>query len=155
MTESDQTLERMSITHALEYYKNHCEFSGYSVEEEEDKFTIFCRHPTRYPLRLILLEQSAGVLAQSVYAFPERFQNDLIPIYMYANELKRLFLFLKVHIDTHENEPPILVLHSVLEEEYSRQNFAIFLDNIECDMKKFHSYPKTIDIWSTESGYNL
>lgn len=155
MPESDKTLEGMSIAHALEYYKNHCEFSGYSIEEEEDEFTIFCRHPRRYPLRLIFLGKNAGVLSQSVYAFPERFQNDLIPIYTYADELNHLFLFTKVHIDTHKNEPPIIVLNSVLEGEYNRQKFAIFLDNIEWDMRKFHSYPKTIDMWSTESEYSF
>lgn len=99
--------------------------------------------------------QNTGVLAQFVYVFPERFQNDLIPLYMYANELNRLLLFMKVHIDTHENEPPIVVLNSVLEGKYSRKNFAIFWDNIDYDMRKFHSYPKTRDMWRTESECNV
>ncbi|BAY48929.1 hypothetical protein SAMD00079811_65580 [Scytonema sp. HK-05] len=136
----------MSITHALEYYKNHCEFLGYSVEEE-DQFSIVCRHPRRDLLQLILLKQNIGVMAQIIYAFPKRFYNDLIPLYMYVNELNSIFLFVKAHICSFEDSPPIIVLTSVLEGEYSRQSFAIFLDNIDYDMKKFHSYPKTPDMW--------
>lgn len=150
----NEIFEEISTTHALEYYKNHCEFLGYSVEEE-DEFSIACHHPRKDLLRLILLKQNAGVLAQIGYSLPERFQNDLISLYMYANELNRLLLFMKVHIDSNENEPPIVILSSVLEGEYSRKNFAIFLDNIYYDMSKFYSYPKTRDMWRTESEYNV
>lgn len=143
MTESDEIFEEISTTHALEYYKNHCEFSGYSVEKE-DELSIFCRHSRRDNLRLILLEQGAGVLAQIAYSLPERSQNNLIPLYIYANELNRLFLFMKIYINTHENKPTIVILNSVLEGEYSRKNFTIFLDNIDCDMRQFYSHPKTL-----------
>jgi hypothetical protein len=149
MAEADKTLEELSTTHALEYYKNHCEFLGYSVEEE-DEFSITCRHPRKDFLRLILLDKNTGVMAQIVYAFPERFQNNFIPLYMYANELNRYLLFTKTYINIYENKPHIIVLNSVLEGEYSRQNFAIFMDNIGHDMIKFHSYPKTHDIWLTQ-----
>lgn len=147
MAQPERKLEKMSITHALEYYKNHCEFLGYSVEEE-DEFCIVCRHARRDLLQLILLKQNIGVMAQIIYAFPKRFYNDLIPLYMYVNELNSIFLFVKAHISAFEDSPPIIVLTSVLEGEYSRQSFAIFLDNIDYDMKKFHSYPKTDDMWS-------
>lgn len=149
MAGSDQTWEEISTTHALEYYKNHCEFLGYSVEEE-DEFSIACRHPRRDSLRLIFLEQNTSVIAQIVYVFPEKFQNDFIPLYMYANELNRYFFFMKANIITYENKPPIISLNSVLAGNYSKQNFAIFMDNIEHDMAKFHSYPKTRDMWRTE-----
>ena len=149
MAKADETLEGISITHALEYYKNHCEFLGYSVEEEDD-FSIACHHPRRDALRLILLKQNTSVMAQIVYVFPEKFQNDLIPLYMYANELNRFLVCIKAYIVTNENKPPIIALTSVLEGEYSRKNFAIFMDNIDYDMTKFNSYPKTHDMWRNE-----
>lgn len=150
MTELNKTLEGISTTHALEYYKNHCEFLGYSVEEE-DESSIDCRHTRRDFLKLFLLEQNASVVAQIVYVFPKRFQNDLIPLYMYANELNGSLFFIKAFISTQENQPPIILLRAVFEGEYNRQRFAIFLDNIDCDMRKFHSYPKTHDMWRTQS----
>lgn len=149
MAKADETLEGISTTHALEYYKNHCEFLGYSVEEEDD-FSIACHHPRRDDLRLILLKQNTSVMAQIVYVFPEKFQNDLIPLYMYANELNRFLVCIKAYIVTNENKPPIIALNSVLAGEYSRKNFAIFMDNIDYDMTKFHSYPKTHDMWCSE-----
>ena len=66
---------------------------------------------------------------------------------MYANELNSIFIFIKACIRTVENKAPYVVLNSVLAGEYSRQSFAVFLDNIDYDMNKFHSYPKTRDIW--------
>ena len=151
MAEADKTLEGMPTTHALEYYKNHCEFLGYSVEEL-DEFSISCRHSRRDYIILILLDRNAGVMAQIVYVFPEKFQNDLSPLYMYANELNRSFLFIKAYISTRENKPPIIILNSVHEGEYSRQSFANFIDNIEYDMSSFHSYPKTRDIWHSQDN---
>lgn len=149
----DKTFEKIPTTHALEHYKNHCEFSGYSVEET-DEFSIFCRHSRKDFFTLILLGQNVGVLAQIMYVTPERFQDNLIPLYVYANELNSLFSFMKIYIHKYENELPIMILNSVLEGEYSRKNFAIFLDNIDCDMRKFHSYTKTHDMWRTESECN-
>lgn len=149
MAKADETLKGISTTHALEYYKNHCEFLGYSVEEE-DEFSIACHHPRKDSVRLILLKQNTSVIAQIIYVFPEMFQNDLIPLYMYANELNRFLLFIKTYIITYENKPPIIALNSVLAGEYSRKNFAIFMDNIDYDMTKFHSYPKTQDMWRNE-----
>lgn len=46
-----------------------------------------------------------------------------------------------------EERKPYVIFTSVLEGEYSRKNFAIFLENIYEDMGKFSSYPKTRDIW--------
>ena len=149
MDRSDKSLEEITTTHALEYYINHLEFLGYSVDES-DEFSIACNHPRRDFIRLLLLDSHAGVMAQIVYALPDKFQNDLIPLYMYANELNRSFLFMKAYIISHDSKPPIIILNSVLEGEYSRQNFAIFMDNIEQDMRKFHSYPKTQELWRSD-----
>ncbi|MEH1842909.1 MAG: DNA mismatch repair protein [Nostoc sp.] len=145
--EPKRKLEDMPITHALEYYKNHCEFLGYSIEEEGE-FCIVCHHPRKDLLKLILLKQNVGVMAQIIYSLPAKFYNDLIPLYMYVNELNSIFIFVKAYIRVFEDNSPIIVLTSVLEGEYSRHSFAIFLDNIDYDMRKFHSYPKTLDIWS-------
>ncbi len=57
---------------------------------------------------------------------------------------------MKAYISTSEKKPPIIVLTSVLEGEYSRKNFAIFMDNLDQDMTKFHSYPKTRDLWRNQ-----
>lgn len=62
---------------------------------------------------------------------------------------------MKAFISTHENKPPLIILNLVLEGEYSRKNFAIFLDNIDYEMTKFHSYPKTRDLWQAQSEYDL
>ncbi len=149
MAEADKTLAGISTTHILEYYKNHCEFLGYSVEVL-DEFCIACRHLRKDCLRLFSLEKSAGVMAQIVYAFPEKFSRDLIPLYMYVNELNSYFLFMKAHIVTSENNSPIIILNSVLEGEYSRQSFANFMDNIDYEMTQFKSYPKTRDMWRNQ-----
>mgnify|MGYP002777119335 CR=1 FL=1 len=146
----EEQLAGLKTAHALEHYKNHLEFLGYSIEEVNE-FSIFCRHTRRDSLRLFLLNRGAGVLAQMMFTFPERFKNDLIPLYMYANELNSIFLFTKAFIRTFDDGTPALVLSSVLEGDYSRQNFAVFLDNIEDDMKQFNAYPKTGAIWSTQS----
>lgn len=149
MAEADKTLDEMPTTHFLEYYKNHCEFLGYSVEVV-DEFCIACRHPRRDSLRLFSLNNYAGIMAQIVYVFPEKFQNDLLTLYMYVNELNSYFLFMKAYISTSENNLPIIILNSVLEGGYSRQSFAIFMDNIDYEMTNFKSYPKTRDMWRNQ-----
>lgn len=150
MARADKSLEEMPTTHVLEYYKNHCEFLGYSVEVV-DEFSIACRHPRKDFIQLFSLEKSAGVMAQIVYAFPKKFKNDLLTLYMYVNELNSYFLFMKAYISTDENQPPIIILNSVLKGEYSRQSFAIFMDNLDYEMTNFNSYPKTRDIWRNQS----
>lgn len=62
MAEADKTLEGIATIHALDYYKNHCEFLGYSVEES-DEFIIDCYHPRKDFFRLILLEQNTSIMA--------------------------------------------------------------------------------------------
>ena len=65
-------------------------------------------------------------MAQIVYAFPERFQTDLIPLYMYANELNRSLFFMKAVISIHENHPPMISLRAVLE-DILKGNVFIFI----------------------------
>ena len=151
MTSQDEELrqQEISVTHILEHYKNHCEFSGYSVVEDSE-FSIFCNHQRKDPFGLILLSYGAGVMARIFYSFPEKLSSDPMSLYSYANELNSILTFMKVCVRGVEDGKPFLLVNSVLEGEYSRKNFAIFLDNIDQDLNKFHSYPKTRDIWRTQ-----
>ena len=89
-------------------------------------------------------------MARIFYSLPEKLSIDPMSLYSYANELNNVLIFMKVCIRGVEDGKPFVTLNSVLEGEYSRKNFAIFLDNIDQDMSKFHSYPKTSDIWFTQ-----
>lgn len=151
MNNPDERLKQkeISITHILEYYKNHCEFLGYTIEEDTE-FSIICRHQRKDRFRLVLLNHGVGVMAQIYYFFPENLRCDLTSLYSYANELNYILTFMKACIRRSDEENPFIMLTSVLEGEYSRKNFAIFLDNIQQDMTQFHSYPKTVDIWQDQ-----
>jgi hypothetical protein len=151
MVNPDEELRQreISVTHALEHYKNHCEFLGYSVEED-DESSIICNHQRKDTFRLLLLNHGVGVLAQIFYRLPERLANDPLSLYSYANELNYIFIFMKACIRGVEDGKPYIVLTSVLEGDYSRKNFAIFLENLDQDMDQFHSYPKTRDMWRTQ-----
>jgi hypothetical protein len=148
MTNSDKELQKVeiSVTHSLEHYKNHCEFLGYSIVEEND-YSITCNHLRKDSMRLILLNHGAGVMAQILYRIPEQFSADLSSLFLYVNDLNGIFIFIKACIRGVEDRRPFIALTSVLEGDYSRKNFAIFLDNLEQDIDQFHSYPKTRDMW--------
>lgn len=141
--------EEITTTHALEYYKNHCEFLGYSVEYDGD-YSIICTHSRKSTLSLFLLNHDVGVLARVLYFMPEKFINNLMPLYAYANELNYNFNYMKAYIREANDGTPFIILSSVLEGDYNRKNFAIFLENIDQDLDKFHSYPKTRDIWKSQ-----
>jgi hypothetical protein len=153
MPNSDEELRQMEVTttHALEHYKNHCEFLGYSVEEDTE-FSILCRHPRKDSLRLVLLNYGVGVLAQTFARLPERTASDPAALHAYANELNHMLLFMKACICNIEERDPFVMLTSVLEGAYDRKNLAIFLDNINQEMDQFYSYPKTRDMWQAQKG---
>ncbi|BAU09958.1 hypothetical protein LEP3755_04350 [Leptolyngbya sp. NIES-3755] len=142
----DGQFASVKTTHALEYYKNHCEFLGYTVEETEE-FSIYCRHSRKDALRLILLNRGAGVMAQIIYGFPKHLHHDLNALYMYANDLNGMFYFMKAYVRIFDDNPPALFFTSVFEGDYNRQNFAVFLENIYEDMDKWANYLKTADLW--------
>lgn len=138
----------MSTNHLLKNYNKHLEFLGYSVREI-DEIIIACCHPRKDDLDLVFLDEY-NVMLSMTFVFPDKFLNDLIPLHMYANELNSNFFFLKAHIATNEHRAHRLRLKSVFLGKYSKQNFAIFMNKIEVEMEKFHSYPKTSDMLATE-----
>ncbi len=143
---SDEQLLRVETTHAMQHYKNHCEFLGYIVEEI-DEFSISCRHPRKESFRLFLLSRGSGILFQIVFGFPKYLHDDLTSLYMYANDLNTTFSFIKACIRIISDSPPWLFLTSVYEGEYSRQNFSVFIENIHEDMDKYNRHFKTIEMW--------
>lgn len=151
MINPDEVLKSkgISLTHALEHYKNHCEFLGYCVEEDGEA-AIFCNHQRKDSVSFVLLNHGAGVMAQIFYALPEHLADEPLTLYYYANELNYIFIFMKAAIRGVEDRKPYIMLTSVCEGEYNRKNFSIFLDNIEQDMNQFHAYPKTRHIWGSK-----
>ena len=150
MTNQNQELKQneieITVTHSLEHYKNHCEFLGYSIEED-DEDSIICNHSRRDRLRLIRLSHDVGVLAQVFYVLPDKLASDPLSLFSYANELNSMFIFMKACVRGMEDLRPYIILSSVLEGDYSRKNFAIFLENLYHDLELFHDYPKTVDLF--------
>ncbi len=148
MTNQNQELKQNEIivTHSLEHYKNHCEFLGYSIEEENED-SIICNHSRRDTLRLIRLNHDVGVLAQVLYTLPDKLASDPLSLFSYANELNSIFIFMKAYIGGMEDLQPYIILSSVLEGDYSRKNFAIFLENLHHDLELFHKHSRANDLF--------
>jgi hypothetical protein len=123
---------------------------GYTIEEEDEQ-EIICRHARKDTLSLIHLDYGMGVLAQILYEFPEQFIDDPMPLYVYANMLNGVFIFTKAYIHVPEGkQPPLLSISSVLEGDYDRKNFSIFLDNLEEDLRSFEEHPASLEIFGGE-----
>jgi hypothetical protein len=146
----DSQFSSLATTHALEHYKNHCEFLGYSVEEIDEQ-AIVCRHARKDNVTLIVLTRSAGILAQTVYSLPNRWHSNLPKLYEFSNDLNKSFTFVKSCINTPDNLPPSLYLSSVYEGEYSRSAFSTFLENLNEDLVTMHSHPSSKALWSQPS----
>jgi hypothetical protein len=143
----DSQFSSLATTHALEHYKNHCEFLGYSVQET-DEYSIFCRHPRKDAVSLIVLTRSAGILAQTFYTLPNRSHSNLPKLYEFSNDLNRAFTFVKSCINTSDDFPPSLYLSSVYEGEYSRSAFSTFLENFNEDLVTMRSHSSSKALWS-------
>jgi hypothetical protein len=118
-----------TVAHPLAYYRNHLEFNGYHVEEDDE--TILGRHPRKANLivRQIL---GRGVLVSTIYAVePDTKRMHLLE---YVNDLNTVFLFMKAYVGQ-DND---LFLETFLEGDYDRTNFSILLDNIEYDVDTFY-----------------
>jgi hypothetical protein len=151
MTEIDKNID-LATAHALDKYKNHLEFLGYLVEEQNE-VSISAKHQRRETLHITKFGGDIGVQARIVFAFPNRFRSDPIPLYVYANDLNMQFYFMKASVRPFSEGGFYICMDSVLEGSYDRKNFSIFLDNIEHDMHAFNDYIKTNDIFAPdESG---
>ncbi|MCV3216797.1 YbjN domain-containing protein [Plectonema radiosum NIES-515] len=122
------------VAHPLAKYRNHLEFNGYQVEEDEE--LLLCHHPRKTNL-IIKYIFSRGVLIRSFYSFDQNIQR--IDLLEYINELNSDFIFMKAYIDR-DND---LSIETFSEGEYDRTNFSILLDNIEYDMGIFGNHKLT------------
>ena len=114
--------------HPLAKYRNHLEFNGYKIEEEED--LLVGRHPRKANLILKKVEDR-GVLINIQYNLKEN--SKRINLLEFINCLNADFVFAKSYIDN-EN---LMHIETFLEGEYDRTNLSIALDNIEFDMNIF------------------
>jgi hypothetical protein len=122
------------VAHPLAKYRNHLEFNGYQVEEDEE--LLLCHHPRKTNL-IIKYIFSRGVLIRSFYSFDQNINR--IDLLEYINELNSDFIFMKAYIDR-DND---LSIETFSEGDYDRTNFSILLDNIEYDMGIFGNHKLT------------
>jgi hypothetical protein len=114
------------VVHPLFKYRNHLEFHGYQVEEDEN--IIWCRHPRKFNLVLKHIEDR-GVLVRNFYNL--EFNNGRLELLEYINALNADFLFMKAYIDDEDT----FTVETFFEGDYDRTNFSILLDNIDYDMR--------------------
>ncbi len=61
-----------------------------------------------------------------------------------------MFIFMKAYIGGIEDLRPYIILSSVLEGDYSRKNFAIFLENLHHDLELFHKHFRANDLFKSK-----
>lgn len=120
---SDINIE--ATAHPLAKYRNHLEFNGYQVQEEDDKI-IVATHPRKQNLSLQGFPER-GVYVCAVYSFLPGVERG--NVLEYINELNSQLMYLKAYVDEENN----LVLETFYEGDYDRKNFSILLENIEDD----------------------
>lgn len=114
-----------TVVHPLAKYRNHLEFNGYHVEEDDN--LLVCRHPRKSNL-IVTNFPTRGALITTAYSFKANIKRmDLLE---YVNELNSEFLFMKGCIDREGS----LTIETFFEGDYDRTNFSILLDNIEHDI---------------------
>jgi hypothetical protein len=122
-----------TIAHPLTKYRNHLEYNGYHVDEEDE--VILCRHPRKS--NLILREiPHRGVLVSTFYVFESSIRR--VEILEYVNQLNSEFLFLKAYMDEDNDEDErSLIMETFFEGHYDRSNFSLLLENLEYDISVF------------------
>ncbi|MBD2074809.1 DNA mismatch repair protein [Phormidium sp. FACHB-592] len=123
-----------AVAHPLAYYRNHLEFNGYQVEEDDD--TILGRHARKANL-IIRQILGRGVLVSTIYGVEP--ETKRIHLLEYVNDLNTVFLFMKAYLGQ-DND---LFLETFLEGDYDRTNFSILLENIEYDIATFYKNEMT------------
>ncbi|HEY9878116.1 MAG TPA: YbjN domain-containing protein [Leptolyngbyaceae cyanobacterium] len=119
------------VAHSLAKYRNHLEFNGYRVEDEEEDF-LFCRHPRKVNLCLKKIADR-GVLVSTLYSVEETVSRA--ELLEYANDLNTDFLFMKAYLD----EDGLMHFETFFEGDYDRTNFSLLLENIEFDINNILS----------------
>ncbi len=117
-----------SVAHPLARYRNHLEFNGYHIEEDDE--VILCRH-SRKPNLMLKAVSDRGVLISTIYGCKSNVKR--INLLEYMNTLNSEFVFMKAYVD----EENTLMMETFLEGTYDRTNFSLLLDNIEHDMGTF------------------
>ena len=120
--------------HSLIKYRNHLEFNGYKIEDEEDDYLISL-HPRKVNLMLRRIEDR-GVLVSTFYSIKENINR--MDILEFINILNGELFFIKTYI-TDEG----LILETFFEGDYDRTNFSILLENIDFDMTTFFEHDLT------------
>lgn len=117
-----------SVAHPLARYRNHLEFNGYHIEEDED--AILCRHSRKHNL-VIKPIADRGVLVSTIFNFKLNIKR--VQVLEYINILNSDFVFMKAYVE----EENTLMIETFLEGVYDRTNFSLLIDNIEYDMRIF------------------
>lgn len=113
-----------AVAHPLAKYRNHLEFHGYHVEEDDD--LLICHHARKADL-VVQGFSERGVLIILSYSFNPRIKR--IDCLEYVNKLNAEFLFMKAYLDE-----DCLMMQTFCEGEYNKTNFSILLDNLEYDI---------------------
>jgi hypothetical protein len=121
------------LAHPLTKYRNHLEYSGYHIDEEDE--VLLCRHPRKSNLILRQIPHR-GVLVSTFYAFESSIRR--VEILEYVNQLNSEFLFLKAYLDEdNDDDERSLIMETFFEGEYDRSNFSLLLENLEYDISVF------------------
>lgn len=118
--------EQGEVSHSLAKYRNHLEFNGYRVDDEEEDF-LFSRHPRKVNLCLKKIADR-GVLISTLYNIEETASRA--ELLEYANALNTEFLFMKAYLD----DEGLMHFETFFEGDYDRTNFSLLLENIEFDI---------------------
>ncbi len=126
-----------AVAHPLAKYRNHLEFNGYQVEEEEEDL-LLCRHPRKSNMMLKNIPDRGVLIVIPYDCEPGIGEMELLK---YANDLNANFMFIKAYID----EEKTLFLETFFDGDYDRKNFSTLLDNIESDMEVLAEHELTSD----------
>lgn len=116
-----------AVAHPLAKYRNHLEFNGYQVDEEEEDL-LLCRHPRKQNMVLRHVPDRGVLITIPFDCEPDI---DKINLLEYVNDLNADFMFIKAYVD----EEKTLFLETFFDGDYDRKNFSTLLDNIESDME--------------------
>lgn len=124
-----------AVAHSLAKYRNHLEFSGYKVDDEEEDW-LLSRHPRKVNLYLKKIADR-GVLVSTFYTVKENVKRT--SLLEFTNALNAEFLFVKAYL-TEEGQ---MRIETFFEGEYDRTNFSILLENIDFDLSTFLEHDLT------------
>jgi hypothetical protein len=114
-----------ATAHPLAKFRNHLEFNGYKVQEEDDTL-ILATHPRKLNISLTNLPDRGVYIAAFYSSKASIARGDMLE---YINELNSQFTYMKAYLDEENN----LTLDTFYEGDYDRKNFSILLENIDDD----------------------